>query len=269
MKTTKLLPYCNTSISYGDHGHGPAVVLLHGFTESQAIWNDFTPALAKKFRVITIDLPGHGSSGMLGDVHTMKDMAAAVKAVLDHLAVSRCTLVGHSLGGYVSLEFARMFPDMVAGLGLFHSMAAADSEEARQGRDKAIAIIRESRKDFLMGFIPSLFAPASREALSTQIDTLIATAQGMSDKAIIAAMEGMKMRSDSREILENATYPVLFIAGQQDSRIPSDLVLEQAKLPVKSYVLLLKNVGHMGWAEAPNETRKCIEHFAELCRENS
>ena len=265
MATSRSIPYKNTSICYNDHGHGPAVVLLHGFTESQAIWDGFTPELATKFRVITIDLPGHGGSGMLGDIHRMEEMAEAVKAVLDHLKVTKSIFVGHSMGGYVALAFMRMFPEGVSGLCLFHSTAAADSVEAAANRDKAIAVIRSDRKDFLLQFVPSLFAPANRESLQPLIEELIREAQKMPAEAIIAAQEGMKRRPDCLEVLKNTTVPVLFIAGQQDMRIPCDLVLEQAKLPAVSHLLLLKNVGHMGWAEAPDESISCISWFASLC----
>lgn len=255
----------NSRIGYTDEGQGNALVLLHGFTESRAIWDDFVGRLKNSFRVIAVDLPGHGESDSLGDIHTMEEMAAVLKAVLDHLSVGRCVVIGHSMGGYTALAFASVWPEMVAGLGLFHSTAAADSEEARQARDKAIAVIRQDRKGFLFQFIPSLFASDNRERLKPLIDSLVEAASGMTAQSIIAAQEGMKLRHDGRQVIGEANFPVLFIAGKQDVRIPIEGILPQIALPRRSYSLILDDVGHMGWAEAPEATMAMIRMFVQAC----
>ncbi len=100
-------------IAYKDDGTGNAIVLLHGFTESMEIWNGFIPVLKEEFRVITIDLPGHGHSELLNGICTMDRMADAVKNVLDNLNAGKVILIGHSMGGYVSLAFARRFTSMI------------------------------------------------------------------------------------------------------------------------------------------------------------
>lgn len=255
----------NSRIGYTDEGQGNALVLLHGFTESRAIWDDFVAGLKNSFRVIAVDLPGHGESDSLGDTHTMEEMAAVLKAVLDHLSVGRCVVIGHSMGGYTALAFANAWPEMVAGLGLFHSTAAADSEEARLARDKAIAVIRQDRKGFLFQFIPSLFAPDNRERLKPLIDNMVGAASGMTAQSIIAAQEGMKLRRDGRQVIGEAGFPVLFIAGKQDVRIPIDSILPQVALPRRSYSLILDDVGHMGWAEAPEATLAMVRMFVQAC----
>lgn len=259
------ITYNQISVGFTDSGQGNALVLLHGFTESRAIWEGFVAILAKNFRVVTIDLPGHGESGLSDDTPSMTAMAEAVKAVLDHLGISRCVMVGHSMGGYVSLAMARQHPDLLAGLGLFHSSAAADSEEGRKTRDKAIGVIRQDRQRFLFQFIPSLFAEGNRDNLRPVIDELIAAASGMSAEAIIAAQEGMKVRADHRDLLRHAPFPVLFIAGKQDIRIPIDGILPQVALPCRSYSLILDDVGHMGWAEAPEATLAMVRMFVLAC----
>ncbi len=229
------------------------------------MWGDFVAGLQNRFRVITIDLPGHGESGSLGGTHTMEEMAGVVKAVLDHLSVSRCVLIGHSMGGYTALAFASAWPEMVAGLGLFHSTAVADNEEGKKTREKAIGVIRQDRQHFLFQFIPSLFAEGNRDNLRSVIDELTAAASGMSAEAIIAAQEGMKVRADHRDLLRHAPFPVLFIAGKQDVRIPIDGILPQVALPGRSYSLILDDVGHMGWAEAPEATLQMVQMFAGAC----
>ncbi len=263
------ISYNQSTVGFADRGHGNALVLLHGFIESRSIWDDFVDSLSKNHRVITIDLPGHGESDSLGHIHTMEEMAGVVKAVLNHLSVTRCVMIGHSMGGYTALAFAEAWPEMVVGLGLFHSTAAADTEEGRKTRDKAIGVIRQNRKDFLFQFIPSLFADVNRDNLRPVTDKLIAAASDMSAEAIIAAQEGMKVRADHRDLLRQAPFPVLFIVGKQDVRIPVDGILPQVALPRHSYSLILDDVGHMGWAEAPEVTLRVVKMFAEACTTQS
>lgn len=250
-------------LHYKARGQGPALVLLHGFTESSAIWDDFSSSLSDAFHVITPDLPGHGQSACMGDVHTMDEMAAAVKHQLDQLGVDRCVMIGHSMGGYVTLSFARMYPEMLQGAGLFHSTALPDSPEARQGREKAIEVIKSDRKGFLFRFIPGLFAPENRERLQREIDTLVHAANSMTAQAIIAAQEGMKIRRDNRDVLFAANFPVMFIAGQKDARVPFGSIRELAGIPETSYSLFLKNSGHMGYLEARDETLRFVRFFTE------
>jgi pimeloyl-ACP methyl ester carboxylesterase len=122
----------NTKVSYSDQGNGQAIVLLHGFLENSTMWNDFIPEFSKKNRVITIDLLGHGKTECIGYVHTMELMAEAVLAVLKHLKIRRSILVGHSMGGYVALAFAELYPDAVKGLCLMNSTAKPDSKQKKK-----------------------------------------------------------------------------------------------------------------------------------------
>ena len=132
------LNFKGTDIFYEDAGKGSAVVLLHGFLENVTIWNSLKEELLSRYRVITIDLLGHGKTGCLGYVHTMEMMAETVKAVLDELMVRRVSLIGHSMGGYVALAFAEAHPDDVKALVLVNSTTSADSEVKKKNRDRAV-----------------------------------------------------------------------------------------------------------------------------------
>ena len=257
--------YKNAFISFDEKGEGPDLVLLHGFTEASHIWSDFADAMQEEFRVITIDLPGHGKSECIADVHSMELMADVVKAVLDHLDVKNCVMVGHSMGGYVTLAFSKAFPGVLKGIGLFHSTSLADNDEAIEKRNKAIEIIRNDHSDFLLGFIPDLFAPESRERLGDAIDKLMARARNMSPRALIAAQEGMKSRSSTLDVLINTTLPVMFIAGQKDSRVPFENIWVQMALTETAYSLILRSAGHMGFLEEPKKTLDFTAAFARAC----
>jgi pimeloyl-ACP methyl ester carboxylesterase len=257
--------YKNAFISFDVKGEGPELVLLHGFTESSDIWTNFVNVLQDEFRVITIDLPGHGKSECIADVHSMELMADAVKAVLDHLKVNTCVMVGHSMGGYVTLAFSKAFPGVLKGIGLFHSTSLADNDEAIEKRNKAIEIIKRDHSDFLLGFIPELFAPESRERLGDAINKLMGEARKMSPRALIAAQEGMKSRSSTLDVLINTTLPVMFIAGQKDSRVPFENIWVQMALTETAYSLILRSSGHMGFLEEPKRTLDFTAAFARAC----
>ncbi|OIP01545.1 MAG: hypothetical protein AUJ97_06920 [Bacteroidetes bacterium CG2_30_32_10] len=249
-------------LNYKDQGKGKAIVLIHGFTESLTIWNKFSEALSKKYRIIRIDLPGHGKSKCMGKFHLMEDMADAIDSVIKKLQIDSFMIVGHSMGGYVSLSYAEKYPEKVKGLCLFHSQAAADSPEVKVNRARTIEVVKQNHLDFINQFIPDLFAPSNKQRLQTEIEALKAEAKSfLTKKSIIASLEGMRQRTDKYDFLSKTNIPILFIAGKQDSRIPLTKVTEQLILPKHAESLFL-NIGHMGYLEAPEETLNTIAYFA-------
>lgn len=254
-------------IHYSIDGKGPAILLLHGFLESMEIWDEFASSLSSEFTIVRMDLPGHGKSDNFSEVHTMDFMAVCVNAVLDHLDISNCLLVGHSMGGYVSLAFTDNYPGIVKGIVLFHSQSAPDTAEARENRQRTINIVKQNRSGFIRQFIPELFDQQNVSKFESQIENLIRIASKVEDEGIIAALEGMKERKGWLDLLSSIDIPVLFILGKQDSRIPYDKVMAQVVLPAHSELLLLENVGHMGFIEAPGKTLQTLHHFALKCFE--
>ncbi len=249
-------------IFYNDEGKGKVIVLLHGFMESSKIWKDFAAVLSKAFRVITIDLPGHGKSENLGEVNDMESMAQAVYKVLRQLRVTKCLMIGHSMGGYVTLAFAEQYQQVLKGFGLIHSHPFEDTAENRETRDRTIQLVKMEKLSFITRFFPELFPPESIMKFQKDIDKLINRAGKMSKEGVIGALEGMKVRTDKTEILKNAQVPVLFVIGMKDAKIPVDRSWEMISLPARSEVHLFKDVSHMGFIEAPVETLQAIYCFA-------
>ena len=256
----KSIKFKSINVAFTDEGKGKAVVFLHGFLASKKMWEPFVTELSKTQRVIAIDLLGHGSTDCLSYVHTMEEMAEAVEAVMHQLKLKRYFLVGHSLGGYVSLALAENNPDNIKGLVMFHSSAKADSKQKKIDRGRAIKIIKKNAKVFINEAVPNLFnteyKPHKRGI--TQIKKL---ALATSKQGIVAALEGMKNRIDREIILKFAPYPVLFIIGEEDNILPCEDLISQSELPENGGYLLLKNVGHMGFIEAKKETYKAIKNF--------
>ena len=265
MMNDTTITFKDKSVNFRLQGHGKCMVLLHGFLESLEIWDDFASELSHEFKVLAIDLPGHGKSEVLAEVHSMELMADMVKAVLEHLKIQECVMIGHSMGGYVASAFASKYPEYLHGIGLFHSSVYADTPEARQNRDRMMELVNSDRKGFIRNFIPDLFAPANRQTYIHEIEILQEMASTISKSSIVAALAGMKERKDHQRTISVIDVPVLFILGKEDTRLPINKAIEMIALPKHSEVLILGNVGHMGYIEAKKETINKCRYFARKC----
>lgn len=258
----------NTSkVAYEQVGQGPHLVLLHGFCEDSTMWADFVPLLSKKYSILTIDLSGFGESDLL-PVSSIAAMADAVNAVLEHLSIEECVLVGHSMGGYVGLSFAERYSNKLLGLGLFHSHPYADSPEKIVNRQKTIRFIeRHGIAPFAGQFVRNLFAPSFVKEHAVFIDELIHKTSMHHSDAVIAASYAMIDREDKSAVLENLTCPALFIVGKQDNAIPLKNSMKQLSLAPTSSVHVFEDIGHMGMFEAPSYTLEIIVDFMDFCQE--
>jgi pimeloyl-ACP methyl ester carboxylesterase len=255
--------YKNINISYSDTGKGTAIVLLHGFLENSSMWDAFVPEFSKKYRIIAIDLLGHGQTGCLGYVHTMEDMADAVHAVLHELRIRKAIFVGHSMGGYVSLAFAELYPDMVKGIVLQNSTSRADSDERKANRDRAIKAVKQSYTNFVRMSIANLFSENNRERLNAEIEAVKQEALNTPLQGIVAALEGMKARKDREVILHFAPYPILLVLGKQDPVLNYEESLEQIEgTQVK---LITYADGHMSHIENREQLQKDLSEFFKSC----
>lgn len=221
------IQFKNTSISYSDTGKGNCIILLHGFLENQSMWNNYITTFSNKNRVITIDLLGHGETECLGYVHSMEDNADVVHAVLSELRIRKAILVGHSMGGYVALAFAELYPENVKGLVLLNSTARADSEERKLNRDRAIRAVKQSFVNFISLSIANLFSEVNRERLAAEIEIVKNKALKTPLQGIVASLEGMKIRNDREVLLHLTAFPKLLILGEKDPVLPFEETKEQ------------------------------------------
>ncbi|HEU4718416.1 MAG TPA: alpha/beta hydrolase [Bacteroidia bacterium] len=259
----KFLISRGAKIRYSDSGKGRVIVLVHGFLESLEVWygNGFAQELAKKFRVVAMDLPGHGKSECLGYVQKMERMADVVKDVMDHLGLRRYILVGHSMGGYVSLAFAEKYPDNLRGLCLFHSTSLPDSEEKKLDRERAIRIVKRSPAKYTNQLVVNLFALANVRYFRAEINWLRRMAAKTKKQAIVACLEGMKTRPGREMILRFAHFPVMIIGGERDNVIPFSSLHDQVAHTEDGRFLALERTGHMGFIEAKKITLKKLSAF--------
>ncbi|WP_310379441.1 alpha/beta fold hydrolase [Flavobacterium sp.] len=253
------LLYKNTKISYSNTGKGTAVVLLHGFLENQKMWQDFIPELSKKNRVITIDLLGHGETESMGYVHSMEDNAAVVHKVLHELRVRKVIFVGHSMGGYVALAFAEMYPDSIKGMVLLNSTSLADSDEKKKNRARAIKMVKKDYTSFVRLSIANLFSEDNREKRTTEIENTKIEALKTPLQGIVASLEGMKIRKDRNLILHTTSYPKLLILGKKDGVLNYEENVKQ--IENTSVKLVTFPDGHMSHIENIEELKVVLKDF--------
>jgi len=263
----KFIQYKNKNIHYRVSGKGKPVVLLHGFGEDGNIWNELIKDLQNDdFYFIIPDIPGSGKSEMLdgenalpaGRQVTIDDYAAVIKSILVYENIEQCTIIGHSMGGYITLAFAEKYPELLYGFGLFHSSAFADDEEKKQTRLKTIEFIKANGAyAFLKTSIPNLFA--GKEHVK-EMEELIEKGKQFKPEALIQYYHAMINRPDRISVLKTFNKPILFIIGEKDNAIPLQASLQQCHLPHHAHVHIL-DTGHMGMIEQSEKCKNILLYF--------
>ena len=254
------LQYKNTTINYQIQGQGPALILVHGFLESSKMWDSIIPNLTATHSVVTIDLPGHGLSGNLGQIHSMELMAAIVQSVLDTHNIKSAIAVGHSMGGYVFLALAQLNPAYISKLILLNSSPYPDNMERLKSRRQALKLLKTIPDKFISMAITNLFAVQNQERLSTQISSLKQEALAMNLEGITAAIRGMMQRPNRSMVLKQYGVNAAIIASEEDPLIPIALIRELARKNGNLFIALPG--GHMSTYEHPKLSAKAIQ---ELC----
>ncbi|WP_143885187.1 alpha/beta fold hydrolase [Chryseobacterium binzhouense] len=239
-------------LNFEKKGEGKeTLVLLHGFMENISIWNDLEKKLSKDFTLVKIDLPGHGKSETIAEVHTMELMADEVKKVLDQEKIKNFHILGHSMGGYVSLAFAEKFPQDLKTLTLFFSTFLADDEEKKEQRRKSYRIIKDAFTHYAKAGIPNLFNPNERDVLEGKTETALEVALSTNNLGALACVKGMVERPERKHILEKLDSKILVIAGKHDNAVKTETMIKNLpdRTNIKSYVL---DCGHNGHWEKPS-----------------
>lgn len=249
-------------LNFSDSGKGNTVILLHGFCESKELWRDFESHLASDFRVISPDLPGFGESPLPKDSLSLEDVADHLKQWTDDNGVDHFTLIGHSLGGYIALAFAKKYTEKVDALGLFHSSIFADTDEKKDNRNKTIEFINSNGiKPFIDNFIPNLFYSERHTELKQAIDQQKAVGNQTSAKTATTYLAAMRDRPDSVQFAKSFDKPALIIAGVHDSAVPFEKSEEQASYFKDANAHFLQETGHMGMLEREKDTLIYVGEF--------
>lgn len=268
----KQVRFRHSILTYECYGQGNPLVLLHGFGEDSRIWDLQIAALQDQALLIIPDLPGSGHSGLPATESgflSLEDHAEALLVILDHEGIDMCTLIGHSMGGYIALAFAERWPERLQALGLFHSTAAADSPEKREARQRGIDFVRlHGAGKFLAEVIPNLYSEEYKATHPKSVATHIAQAQAFSINTVVGYYQAMMQRPDRKSVLQNFAKPVLFIMGEADKTVLLRETLPQSALPKESHVHIFPSVAHMGMREHPSETNTVLRAFLSHVNEN-
>lgn len=252
-------------LTYRDEGQGFPLMLVHGFPMDGHLWDAQVPALRQRFRLLVPDLPGSGASPLTTPL-SIADMAESLHDILRWEQIGRCVMVGHSLGGYVTLAFAEKYPRMLQGFGLFHSTAYADTAEKRRDREKAIALMEGyGSAAFLRQMMPGMFSRRYRSERRSELAALIQERSSTPVATLVAYYRAMMARSDRTAVLEQTKTPVLFVMGKEDVAAPAGDMLQQALLPALASVHAFGDVAHLGMLEHPEQSARILEDFAAFC----
>ena len=268
----KQITHKGKKMHYVTRGEGPAiVVLVHGFGEDRTVWDQLAASL-EGYHLMIPDLPGTGQSEMIEDM-SMEGMANALHQMIVHEtatvfykegAPGSVVMIGHSMGGYITLAFAEKYPEMLKGFGLFHSSAFADNEEKKETRRKGIRFIEENGAyEFLKTATPNLFSPRTKEHQPALITRQILSGHNFSRAALVSYYRSMMERPDRTSVLKTTKVPVLFILGKYDNAVPLADGLQQCYLPHLSYIHILQNAGHMGMLEEPKASEEMVNNFVK------
>ncbi len=259
----KEISYKGTSIYYKISGDGLPVFLIHGFGEDGQIWDMQTESLSGQFQIIIPDIPGSGkSTSLIGNKIEIDDYADCIKAIASEEKITDFVMIGHSMGGYISLAYLNKYPNDLAGIGLFHSTAYPDDEQKIETRKKAIQFIESNGSiAFLKTSIPGLFY--NPELNKQHINPLIERSTVFSKEQLIQYYEAMIRRPDRTSILKKAKIPVLIVAGTHDIAISKEAMLQQAGMPDVCHFFMLKNSGHMGMLEETHYSNEILGKFLQ------
>ncbi|HSZ85629.1 MAG TPA: alpha/beta hydrolase [Puia sp.] len=258
----KIINYESSPVFYRIEGEGFPVVLIHGFAEDGTIWQNQIAYLAKSYKLIIPDLPGSGNSSFNSKLLSIADFADCIKFVLDEEKISTCIIIGHSLGGYITLAFAEKYREKLKAFGLFHSTAYADSEEKKTARKKAIVFIKKyGSGDFIKQSVPNLFAEDFNKKHPEIVNELIERYNNFNPDSLVSYYDAMMKRPDRTQVLKSFKKPVLFIAGEKDNAVPIEHSLQQSYLPELCYFHILMGAAHMGMFETVNLSNEIVNDF--------
>jgi len=258
---SKEILHHNNKLHYKIGGTGTPIVLVHGFAEDHSIWDNQIQSLSKHFKIIALDLPGSGLSEALNTSNlSIEDLAKAVDEVIEAERLDSFVLIGHSMGGYITLAYEQIFPQKTKSIGLIHSTSFSDNETKIQNRKKAIEFIKSNGSEpFLKTIIPDLYFDKTKEKVS--IENHLSTANKIDSSVLIQYYNAMINRKDNTAILKKLNKPALLIGGAHDLLIPFKQTIAESCYSDCASVSILKKSAHMGMIEEHENVNNIISQF--------
>lgn len=253
------------SMAFVDTADRLTALLVHGFPFSSALWQLQIEDLNSFARLIAPDLRGHGQSDAVPGPYTMTLFADDCVDLMGHLGVAPPFIVsGLSMGGYIALEIVRRYPDIVGGLILIATRSGADSDEGKANRDKSIKLVKEKGVEALVEqMLPKLFSPKTKETQPDVVDFVKEIMLEASPEGVIGALQAMRDRDDSTDLLGEITVPTLIIHGADDQLIPLSEARMMHKAIPNSKLVVIPDAGHVPNLENPDAYNDAVIDFFE------
>jgi 3-oxoadipate enol-lactonase len=251
------------TIAYSDRGTGLPLVFLHAFPLNRTMWAQQEEALSARFRIITIDLRGHGESDAPLWHYTLDQSADDVRALLDHLGIRQALFVGLSMGGYILFAFYRKYAVRVKGMILADTRAQADTEEGRGGRfQMAQTAYTKGPSAIADIMIPKLLSPATIQTRPEIVQKVRSMIEGNQVSGIAGDLMAMAERPDSVPLLPQISCPTQIIVGELDQATPpSDANLMAEKIP-GARLAIIPAAAHLANLEQPEAFNQIVAAFA-------
>ena len=252
-------------INFFEKGSGQPLVLIHGYCETSNMWKEFAEPLSRNFRVLCPDLPGCGNSPIEGEQISLEEVAVILEEWMEENKIEKPIVIGHSLGGYVTLALLELMGNKLQAVGLFHSTALADDQDKKDTRNKTITFLKKNGVEkFVTSFVPPLFPESRRKELAQEIDQAIEDAKRCSLEGLIAFAGAMRDRKERTETLKSYSGPRLMIAGTEDGAVKIEA--SRSLKPLFTEYVELEGVGHMGMVEEKEKTLEIVRDFALSCK---
>jgi pimeloyl-ACP methyl ester carboxylesterase len=276
---TKWIGIHGERIAVRDEGRGEALLLIHGMAGSSVTWRDIVPRLSKKYRVIAPDLLGHGQSSKPRTDYSLGAFAVGLRDLLDELGVESATVVGHSLGGGIAMQFLYQHPDycrrlvLISSGGLGPEVGIILRLLAAPGAELIMPVIAPSpvlrAGNAVRSWLSSmgLRSPRGAEIWNAYCsfsdrqtrDAFLRTLRSVVDYRgqSVSALNRINLR---------VGLPILAIWGEQDAIIPVEHAYSALKARPDCRLEVLPNVGHFAQVEAPDDVADLIDDFMSAAR---
>ncbi|MEW6239850.1 MAG: alpha/beta fold hydrolase [Chloroflexota bacterium] len=243
-------------LAYDRRGSGAPLVLIHGYPLDHSTWDETASLLARDFDLILPDVRGLGESAASDAAYAMDDLAADLAALLDHLKIKKAFVAGHSMGGYITLAFARAYPERLLGLALVSSQAVADTPERKEGRYAAAKQVAET------GIASVVDAMTPKLSADARVQAYVRALMGRQKPAgVIGSLKAMAERETLTSALSNLECPILLIHGDADVLIPVERAREVKALVPSADLFELAGLGHMPMMENPAAVADALKRF--------
>jgi 3-oxoadipate enol-lactonase len=249
-------------IAFAAVGQGEAVLFLHAFPLGLVMWDHQAQALSPTHRVLRFDDRGFGGSPPGDSLLTMERIADDAAALLDHLSVSKATVVGCSMGGYAAFAMVRRHPDRIRALVLQDTRAGADSEEGRRNRAVlAERVLREGALAAAEAFLPRLIGETTHREHSEIGARLREIILGNSPRGIADALAGLAARADSFPTLREIRVPTLIVCGAEDVITPPSESEAMHQAIAGSQLKVVPRAGHLANLESAEAFNSILRAF--------